>query len=74
MPAGRPRKPIDAQKNVAFRASGTNPTALAVVPMHSETEPVLNRSLDEAVNAIVYEGASWLSITDVRLNFLRELL
>ena len=74
MPAGRPRKPKDTLKKNTYRTSAANPTALAVVPMDSGSIPALELPLDEAIATVVEDGATWLSITDVRLNFLRELL
>ena len=74
MPAGRPRKPVDTLKKNTYRTSAANPTALAVVPMDSGSIPALELPLDEAIATVVEDGATWLSVTDVRLNFLRELL
>ena len=74
MPAGRPRKPIDTLKKNTYRTSAPNSTALAVVPMDSGSIPALELPLDEAIATVVEDGATWLSVTDVRLNFLRELL
>ena len=74
MPAGRPKKPIDTLKKNTYRTSSANPTALAVVPMDSGSTPALELPLDEAIATVVEHGATWLSVTDVRLNFLRELL
>ena len=74
MPAGRPRKPIDTLKKNTYRTSAPNSTALAVVPMDSGSIPTLELPLDEAIATVVEDGATWLSVTDVRLNFLRELL
>ena len=74
MPAGRPRNPIDTLKKNTYRGSAVNPTALAVVPMDSGSIPTLELPLDEAIATVVEDGATWLSVTDVRLNFLRELL
>ena len=42
--------------------------------MDSGSIPALELPLDEAIATVVEDGATWLSVTDVRLNFLRELL
>jgi len=74
MPGGRPRKPVDSTKKAIYKASGANQTALAVVPLHAEFVPILDRPLREAMAAIIEEGATWLSVTDLRVTFLDELL